>query len=114
MSIKMPQLSDWFSVRFDDVAIALQVAPADAVAWQAVIPWERIIRVCFRAGDGWDSDVVYVVTDERPESYAIPMDADGGQALWFEILGRKLFDAEMAVVAAAAASGELFCDPPGV
>ncbi len=106
----MPQLGDWFSVRFDDTAIALEVTPQDATAWEAVIPWERIIRVCFRAGDWWESDVVYVFTDERPESYAIPVEAHGGQALWFEILGRNLFDAEMAV--AAAATNELFCSPP--
>jgi hypothetical protein len=110
-TLDMPHLNEWFAVRFDDTAIVLQVTPPDAMAWQAVIPWKRIIRVCFRAGDWWESDVVYVFTDERPESYAIPVDADGGQALWFEILGRKLFDAEMAVVAAAA-NGELFCDPP--
>jgi hypothetical protein len=109
----MPQLSEWFSVRFDADGITLQVNPPDADVWQAAIAWERIIRVCFEAGDWFESDSVYIFTDERPESYVVPVEADGGQALWFEILDRKLFDAEMAIEAASA-TNELFCWPPPV
>jgi hypothetical protein len=109
----MPQLSDWFSVSFDDTAISLQVDPPGGDAWQARIAWERIIRICFQAGDWLESDVVYIFTGERPESYAIPTEAAGGQALWFEIIDRKLFDADMAI-AASMATNELFCFPaPG-
>ena len=104
----MSYLSEWFSVRFDDTAISLQVNPPGATAWQAIIAWKRIIRVCFEAGDWLESDTVYIFTDERPESYAIPIEADGGQALWLEILKRDLFGADMAV-AAAMATNELFC-----
>jgi hypothetical protein len=107
----MPQLSEWFSVRFDADGITLQVNPPDADVWQAAIAWERIIRVCFEAGDWFESDSVYIFTDERPESYVVPVEADGGQALWFEILDRKLFDAEMAIEAASATGG-LYCWPP--
>ena len=107
----MPQLSDWFSAGFDDTGIALQVNPPGASAWQATIAWERVTRVCFEAGDWFESDTLYIFTDERPESYAIPIEADGGQALWVELLRRNLFDAGMAV-AAAAATNELFCFPP--
>ena len=102
-------------MRFDDSAISLRVDPpgADAAAWQATIAWERITRVCFEANDWHESDAVYIFTDERPESYAIPIEADGGQALWSEILDRKLFDAEIAIEAAMA-TNELFCFPaPG-
>lgn len=43
----------------------------------------------------------------------IPIEADGGQALWFEILERNLFDDEMAI-SASMATKELFCFPlPG-
>ena len=107
----MPHLCEWFSVRFDDTAIALEVNPPGATAWQETIAWERIIRVCFQAGEWFESDTVYIFTDERPESYVVPVEAEGGQALWFEILKRNLFDAEMAV-AAASATNELFCSPP--
>jgi hypothetical protein len=107
----MPQLSEWFSVGFDEAAISLRVNPPGATPWQARIAWESIIRVCFEAGDWFESDTVYIFIDERPVSYAIPIDADGGQALWFEILERKLFDAEMAITASMA-TNELFCFPP--
>ncbi len=107
----MSHLSEWFSVGFDDAAISLQVNPPHATAWQDTIGWKRITRVCFEAGDLFESDAVYIFTDERPESYVIPVEANGGQALWFEIIKRKLFDAELAIVAAAA-THELFCSPP--
>lgn len=107
----MPHLSDWYFVRFDDQAIALEANPPNGTPWQETVPWSRIIRVCFQAGDWFESDTIYIFTDHRPESYVIPTESAGGQELWFEILRRKLFDAEMAIQAATAAN-ELFCSPP--
>lgn len=104
------RLLEWFNVRFDDAQITLQVSPPGRPAWDAQIKWERIIRICFKAG-GWDSsDELYLFTDERPESYLIPMIAVGADALWDEILHRKLFDAELAIEAASS-SEKLFCWP---
>lgn len=107
----MPPLNEWFSVRFDHETINLQVSPPGGTAWEEYIQWERIIRVCFKAADWYESDEIYIFTDERPESYLIPTEANGGSALWMEIIERKLFDAEMAIEAATA-TNELFCSPP--
>ncbi|MBW4613715.1 MAG: hypothetical protein KME21_10635 [Desmonostoc vinosum HA7617-LM4] len=106
----MSSLCEWYAVGFDDSAIALQVNPPNGIAWQETIQWERIIRVCFQTGDWSESDVIYIFTDERPESYVIPTEAQGGQALWYKILERKLFDAELAIEAATT-TNELFCYP---
>lgn len=106
----MPPLREWYSVRFDASAIALQVNPPNGVAWEETIEWERIIRVCFKTGDWSESDAIYIFTDERPESYVIPTEAEDGQALWCKILERKLFDAEIAIEASTTAN-ELFCSP---
>lgn len=104
------RLLEWFQVRFDPALITLQVNPPSRPAWEAQIKWERIIRVCFKTG-GWDSpDELYLFTDERPESYLIPMIAVGADALWDEILRRKLFDAELAIKAASS-TDKLFCWP---
>jgi hypothetical protein len=73
------------------------------------IPWSRIIRICFLAGDHIKFDEVYLFTDECPESYVIPMDSYGGLQLWGEIIERRLFDAELAIKAASALSDELLC-----
>lgn len=107
----MSPLREWYSVCFDDSAIALQVNPPNGIAWKETIQWERIIRVCFQTGDWSESDVIYLFTDERPESYVIPTEAEGGQALWYKILEQELFDAELAI-AAATTTNELFCFPP--
>jgi hypothetical protein len=101
---------EWFHVQFDDTLISLQVSPPSRPAWEAQIKWERIIRICFKAG-GWDSsDELYLFTDERPESYLIPMIAVGADAVWDEIIRRGLFDAEVAIEAASA-TDKLFCWP---
>ncbi|NJK43553.1 MAG: hypothetical protein HC933_04145 [Pleurocapsa sp. SU_196_0] len=106
----MPSLRDWYSVRFDDRAISLQVNPPDGAAWSEVIQWQRIIRICLQTGDWSESDVMYIFTDARAESYVIPTEADGGLALWSEILERKLFDADTAIKAATT-TNKLFCHP---
>jgi len=57
------------------------------------------------------SDGIYIFTDKRPESYAIPMDATGGLELWHEIVRRKLLDAELAAFAMTLLEGEIRCWP---
>jgi hypothetical protein len=106
----MLPLREWYSIRFDDRTITLQVSPPDGAAWNESIPWQRIIRVCLLTRDWSESDVMYILTDARPESYVIPTEAEGGLALWSEILERKLFDADMAIKAAMT-TNELFCHP---
>ena len=103
-------VSEWFRIRFDDVVISLQVEPPGRESWAAEIQWGRIIRVCFKAGDFFDPDMIYIFTDERPESYAIPAEADVEGALWNEILRRQLFDAEVAIQAMSS-TNQLFCWP---
>ncbi len=106
----MSAIEEWFLVRFDEDAIKLQVSPPGRSVWEASIEWERIIRICFKAGDAFDCDEIYIFTDERPESYLIPTEANGGNALWNGILKRRLFDAETAIEAAIS-TNKLFCHP---
>jgi len=103
-------LEDWFHVRWDDVAVQLDVSPPGRESWRARFEWSSVSRVCFKAEDLLMSDGIYVFTAQRPESYAIPMEADGGAELWDELVRRGLFDAELAIRAAGAAEG-LFCWP---
>lgn len=105
------ELRDWYHVRLSDLGIRLEVSPPNQAAWQAELPWADIVRVCFKAEDGLQSDGWYFFTKHRPESYAVPVGADGGEALLDELLKRKLFDAKLAIQAAYA-NGEVFCWPP--
>ena len=105
------ELREWYHVRLSDSGISLDVSPPGRAAWQADILWSDIVRVCFKAEGGLQSDGWYVFTRNRPESYAVPVEADGGGALLDEFLNRKLFDAELAIRAASAID-ELFCWPP--
>ncbi len=104
-------LRDWYPVRLSDVAIRLEVSPPGRTAWQAEILWADIIRVCFKAGGGLESDGWYIFTKHRPESYAVPVEADGGGALLGEFMKRNLFSAELAIRAASTVDG-MFCWPP--
>jgi len=53
---------------------------------------------------------LYLFTNERPESYLTPTTAEGGDALWDEIIRRGPFDAGLAIEAASA-TDRLFCWP---
>lgn len=107
----MLMLKDWYQVRFTDESITRDVKPPGREAWSDRINWTRIKRVCMFAADLYESDEIYIFTDERPESYMIPVEADGGQELVQELIGRQLFDAELAI-RFASATNELFCYPP--
>lgn len=101
----------WFEVDFNADTITISRRRFLLLKSVTEISWSRIIRVCFLAGDHIKFDEVYIFTDERPESYVVPMDSFGGLQLWGEIIERGLFDAELAIKAASASSDELLCWP---
>jgi hypothetical protein len=105
------ELRDWYRVRITDSTILLHASPPGQTAWQAEIAWADIVRVCLKAESGLQSDGWYIFTRRRPESYGVPVEADGGDALLDAFLTRKLFDAKLAIRAASALN-ELFCWPP--
>jgi len=102
----------WFEVSYDAEKITISRRKLFILNSVTEISWSRIIRICFLAGDHIKFDEVYIFTDERPESYVIPLDSYGGLQLWGEIIERGLFDAELAINAASASSDELLCWPP--
>ena len=104
-------IGEWYFVTFDGERVSVRAEPPGKEAWAAELTWDSIERVCFKAEGLGVSDGIYVFTSARPESYAIPVEANGGGELWGEILRRKLFDAELAIEAATATTG-LFCWPP--
>jgi len=104
------ELSQWYHVRFDDHGVYRNVAPPGKEAWGDQFAWSDVVRVCFEAGDFLEPDSLYVFVRQRPESYAIPLEAEGGQALLDELIRRRLFPAELAIRAATATEG-LLCWP---
>lgn len=106
-----PPLSEWFSVEFDSDRVCVFAAPPGADAWSQEFRWSDIERICFQAEDFTASDGIYVFTRLRPESFAIPIEARGGNEFWAEVLARGLFDEELALRAAGAVDG-IFCWPP--
>ena len=91
--------------------IHLDVSPPGTEAWQELLLWSDIVRVCYKVEGYGMSSGWYFFTKQRPESYAVPVDADGGEVLLDELQRRKLFDSELAIQAATALEG-LFCSPP--
>src|SRR5262249_3245926 len=100
----------WYHVRFDASGITRDVRPPQKAAWQDQIAWQDIARVCFKTQEFYESDEIYIFTRQRPESYLIPTEAIGGQALLQELIHRGLFDAELAIQAMST-TNELFCWP---
>lgn len=104
------KLENWFSVTWDDEYIYRSVSPPGNDAWSDKLKWEDIERICFEATDYMYPDDIYFFTTERPESYVVPTEAKGGSDLWAMVIEKRLFDAELAIKAAAS-SGGLFCWP---
>ena len=97
-------------VKFDETMIYLNVNPPSHGGWQAKISWNKIIRVCFKPGDFLESDEIYIFIEKRPESYVIPIEADGGLDVWNELISRGFFDVELSIKIASANEG-IYCWP---
>ena len=104
-------ISQWYVVNFDETEIVRDVSPPGRAGFKDQLEWSAIERVMFEATDFIESDVIYLFSRHRPESYEIPMDAQGADRLWYEILDRKLFDEDLAIEAAFS-NGGLFVWPP--
>lgn len=107
-----PPLEDWFKVSYDAECVHLDVTPPDKKPWQARFRWGDIIRICYGTKEMFVSDGIYFFTSARPESYAVPIEAQGGAELWDEVIRRGLFDPRLAIEAACCAEEKLFCWPP--
>lgn len=68
----------WFVVTTDDQSIRLSVTPPTGRSWRAANPFDSVIRVCLAAEGPLESDGLVTLTDLRPESCAVPVEAVGG------------------------------------
>ena len=99
---------DWYQVSFDEHGVRRAAQPPGRPAWEDQAAWTDLVRVCLEMEGLFGSDTLYLFTRQRPESYAIPLEAEGASALLGELVRRGLFDGELALQAAAAPEG-LFC-----
>ena len=101
---------DWYVVEFDEMAVRRRVSPNGAEGWSDHFYWHDIIRVCFCAGGFLEQDEVFIFTNQKPESYQIPMEAVGAPDLMSELGRRGLFSPTL-YLEAIQHSGELYCHP---
>jgi len=104
-------LDKWYHVTFDEASIYRDVKPPGKTGYNDQLDWSDIIRVGFQSSGVNFSDDLYIFTSERPESYLIPLDANGGDALWHEIIQRGYFDRKLAIEIAATAYGFAYWPP---
>jgi len=108
--VKNLSLETWYHVFYDEKYIYRKVDPPGREGWKDKFRWEDIIRVCYRPGNFLQTDELYIFTNEREESYLIPLEAEGVQKLWGEIIERNRFDASLAIKLASKTDG-LYCWP---
>ncbi|MHA2071272.1 MAG: hypothetical protein ACW985_05745 [Candidatus Thorarchaeota archaeon] len=104
-------LNTWFHVTFDEYSIDIHLHPPGGEEQRGKIQWEAIVRVCFKPADFLGTDEILIFFEGQEESYLIPMEADGGLALWSEILDRGFFDAKLAIELASSSDEEFHCWP---
>jgi hypothetical protein len=105
------RLDQWFHVSFDSERVYIRAEPFVRAPWAQEFAWSTVVRICFKAEDLRMSDGIYVFTTQRPESYVIPTEAEGGSELWAEIIRRGLFDPQLALDVLRSPGG-LFVWPP--
>ncbi|MHA1925778.1 MAG: hypothetical protein ACXABV_06490 [Candidatus Thorarchaeota archaeon] len=104
-------LNTWFHVKFDEELIDIHLHPPSGEEQHGRIKWDTIVRVCFRPADFLGTDEILIFVEGQEASYLIPIEADGGSALWNKIIERELFDAELAIKLATSSDGEYHCWP---
>ncbi len=107
------QFDEWFHVEFDDERVRVAAQPPKKLPFEFDIYWREIRRIVFVAEGLYWSDWVCIISRNRAESYDIPIEADGGLALWEEILRRGLFDRALAGEANRSLSGRFEWPPAG-
>ncbi|MBI5496817.1 MAG: hypothetical protein HY904_17520 [Deltaproteobacteria bacterium] len=90
----------------------LQVSPPGRIPWNDSFPWSSIIRVCFKDEGLFASDGLYIFTTLRPESFLVPTEAAGGDALFGQLRARGYFPDELSAKANSSTDGGYYCWPP--
>lgn len=104
-------LNTWFHVKFDEEFIDIHIHPPGGKERRSRIRWDSIVRVCFKPADFLGTDEILLFVEGQEASYLIPMEADGGLAMWSQILDRELFDAKLAIELATSSDEEYHCWP---
>ncbi|MEW6351219.1 MAG: hypothetical protein AB1646_19350 [Thermodesulfobacteriota bacterium] len=99
------EVRSWYAVEFDAQEIRRRVSPPGREPWSDNLRWADIIRVCLKIEPAGVSDGIYLFTRQRSESYAIPMEAEGGTELWTEVIRLGLYPPDLAIQAFSSAEG---------
>jgi hypothetical protein len=110
-SRKPLSLDKWFFVTYDEFTVSIRATPPGGEAWEQSFLWSTIERVCFKDEGLYQSDGIYVFTSERPESFVIPTEANGGSDFFGELVGLGLFPAEVMAKAVSSTDGGFYCWP---
>ena len=103
--------SQWFHVEFDESLVVMRATPPAKQSWDQSFPWSSVTRVCFKDEGPFASDGIYVFTSLRPESFVVPIEANGGDAFFQALVARGLFPEDLAGKAITSTDGGLYCWP---
>lgn len=101
------------SVRFDERSVRLwRRVRGGARVLQAAFAWSDVSRVCFKDNGPLASDLLLVSTRHPRGAVIVPLEADGGGALWRQLPARGLFPAWLHERATLSMDGGFHCWPP--
>jgi hypothetical protein len=100
-------------VRFDERSVRLwRRVPGGGRVLRAAFAWGDVSRVCFKDNGPLASDLLFVSTRRSRGAVIVPLEADGGGALWRQLPARGLFPAWLHERATLSMDGGFHCWPP--
>jgi len=79
--------------------------------WNRPFRWDEIVKVCFKDGGIYSSDILFIELRDREKPAIVPTEARGGSEFFGELCGRGLFPLEVMRSAIRETSSGMHCWP---
>lgn len=104
-------LNKQLAVEFDSEIVRVRALERREANWEQSFRWEDIVRVCFKDGGIYSSDILFIDLQGRPKPAIVLTEAQGGNEFFGALCGRGLFPEHIMRAAIRETGGGMHCWP---
>lgn len=104
-------LNKCLAVEFDADIVCVHVLQRISASWEQAFRWDEIVRVCFKDGGIYSSDILFIELRGREKPAVVPTEARGGSEFFADLCGRGLFPLDVMRSAIRETGGKTHCWP---